>query len=689
MNEDARFDQDPQRPEGEVSGRSARPDPTRLTGEQIGRYLIGRRLGSGGAATVYQAYDQVQGRSVALKVLLPGADSVSRSRFRQEAHMAGALRHPNIVATIQVGDAPSDGIAYIAMDLVEGESLSSLLEGRVRLRPEESCNLLEPIARALAYAHSAGVIHRDVKPSNILLRPARSGTPNSVQMEALDYPVVPLLTDFGIARALDMPELTHVGRTIGTPAYMSPEQCSGSRQVSGRSDIYSLGAVLYRCLVGRAPFSGSTTQVLHAHVYQALTVPDDVLATLPPLVIAVLRRSLAKEPGDRYESAEEMAQDLALAAGRSGAATSESTATLTLASLPPVTPEPTRPTETVLVPSPTASLEVAAAPSRPFIERQPDRSRLATSESRDEGSDSWLFRGAGALLLVLVVALFAVAAATLPFERLFPSPTAVVLLDESPPVDNGDEEPERPATPDPDQSGVALLPTETPTAAVIETVETPTVVPDLEPTATPTAVATTPAPPPPSPTATPTATPIPATPTPSPTATATVEPTPSPTPTEELVIVACDQTPEVNFAKYLLDNPAIADELGCPNSVPINLTYEIQPFQSGYMIGRDDEQLIYVRFANGSWERRSHTWNPNMPEEPQFEEEPPGPGLALPLRGIGQVWASNLQLRQALGWATAPSQPASGVLQSFERGLLLSNDQTGDIEPFLGSNFRF
>ena len=287
-----------------------------LTGKQLGRYLIGQRLGSGGAATVYRAYDQVQGQTVALKLLLPGADEKTYLRFRNEAMTASALRHPHIVRVLQVGAAPGGEIAYIAMELVEGESLSDLLRQHGRLRPEESANLLEPIARALAAAHARGVVHRDVKPGNILLRPASPGAPHSVQIEALEYPIIPLLTDFGIARVLDAPELTSLGRTVGTPAYMAPEQCAGSREIDGRADIYALGAVLYRCITGRLPFTGTTTQILHAHVYEPLTIDEALYRQLSPRMIEVLQRSLAKRPEDRYASADEMADALALAAGR-------------------------------------------------------------------------------------------------------------------------------------------------------------------------------------------------------------------------------------------------------------------------------------------------------------------------------------------------------------------------------------
>ncbi|MEZ4734693.1 MAG: protein kinase [Caldilineaceae bacterium] len=159
---------------------------------------------------------------------------------------------------------------------------------------------LEPVARALAYAHSHHVVHRDVKPSNILLRYSEPGAPYAIQLPALDRPIIPLLSDCGIARALDAPELTTAGRTIGTPAYMSPEQCAGTRNLDGRADIYSLATVLYRCLVGRPPFMGATTQILHAHVYEALTIPDAIAQALPPVMLQVLQRALQKSPEERY-----------------------------------------------------------------------------------------------------------------------------------------------------------------------------------------------------------------------------------------------------------------------------------------------------------------------------------------------------------------------------------------------------
>lgn len=285
-----------------------------VIGTQVGAYIVEARIGGGAMAAVYRARDTRDGRLVALKILLPDADENVRDRFRQEARTVSILDHPHIVHTLEVGHG-MHGLTWIAMEMVEGETLGELLERVHALNALDSCVLLAPIAEALAYAHAKNIIHRDVKPSNILLRPATLGDTHAVRISVLDYPVVPLLSDFGIARALDAPDLTSMGRTIGTPSYMSPEQCAGTRELDGRADIYSLGAVLYRALVGRAPFVGSTTQILYAHVYEPVTLPEEVVQTLPPVVLETLRATLAKEPDDRFGAAVELAQALAASAG--------------------------------------------------------------------------------------------------------------------------------------------------------------------------------------------------------------------------------------------------------------------------------------------------------------------------------------------------------------------------------------
>jgi serine/threonine-protein kinase len=343
-----------------------------LTGRQLGRYLIGERLGAGGAATVYRAFDQVEGQTVALKVLLPSADEKTYTRFRREALTAGALRHPNIVRILQVGTAPHGEVAYIAMELVEGESLADLLVRQRVLAPAEACALLAPVARALAHAHAAGVIHRDVKPSNILLRPAQRGEPNSVLLEALQSPVVPLLSDFGIARSLDAPELTSAGRTVGTPAYMAPEQAAGSRTVDGRADIYALGTVLYRAVVGRLPFTGSATQILHAHVYEPIAVDSTVIDLLPPDMLTILRRSLAKRPEDRYATPLQMAEAMErLVAAAPPPAEQDPLLTATMEMAAARDRTPTQASTTILVPGVSDPYEGSTTTVSPYAPRRP------------------------------------------------------------------------------------------------------------------------------------------------------------------------------------------------------------------------------------------------------------------------------------------------------------------------------
>lgn len=653
---------------------------TDLTGKQLGRYLIGRRLGSGGVATVYRAYDQVQGQTVALKLLLPGADEKTYLRFRNEAMAASALRHPHIVRVLQVGAAPGGEIAYIAMELVEGESLSDLLRQQGRLRPEESANLLEPIARALAAAHARGIVHRDVKPGNILLRPTSPGAPNSVQLEALEYPVIPLLTDFGIARMLDAPELTSTGRTVGTPAYMAPEQCAGSRDIDGRADIYALGAVLYRCITGRLPFTGTTTQILHAHVYEPLTIDDSLYRQLSPQMIEVLQRSLAKRPEDRYATADEMADVLALAAGRTprrGGEPSEATATLTMAALPTVAPAAEAASTVVLVPAPGSPkrsahplLRTPAAPTSPTgttatpLDIQPAPLEAAGAGGRRlPPIHEILLTIVGGLI---VMAIGVVLGMQTPRLLRTPPPLPAIL------IPSGADTPTPPTIRQETDAG------STPTQSALSLTETPADMPASPPapTATPVAIAAeTPPPvlPPtetPAPTSTPTAAPT-ATPTDTPTDTPTATAAVTPTPDTDATLVACLLQADEKFQPYIggLDVER-RRALGCP-LVPAQIgPAQMMPFERGYMVKLNDAGDLYIVYLReGRWERLS--WLPEGELSPDIP--PPPDGLSLPPEPFALPWAAEGRwLRLGYAVESAPVD-FTAVIQTFEGAILIGN----------------
>lgn len=272
-------------------------DPvSRLNAALVGRYSIERELGSGGMATVYLADDLEQGRQVAVKVLFPElVSAVGSRRFLREIEIVAKLQHPRILPLLDSGDV--DGLLYYAMPLIEGDSLRHRLNREKQLSIDEALRVAGEVAEALSHAHSQGIIHRDIKPSNIMLDAGHA-----------------LVTDFGIALMLEgvpTDRLTASGLTPGSPEYMSPEQASGDQQVDERSDVYSLGCVLFEMLTGDPPFTASVPQaILAKKLTEAIPSPRVVRESLPEHVEHAVTIALAKSPADRFRTAQEFGQAL-------------------------------------------------------------------------------------------------------------------------------------------------------------------------------------------------------------------------------------------------------------------------------------------------------------------------------------------------------------------------------------------
>lgn len=265
------------------------------TPDRFGRYLIDSELGRGAMGVVYRALDPVLDRTVAVKTIALSADPEERerseARFYQEAKAAGGLNHPAIITIHDVGR--EGGMVWMAMELLEGTELRHLLANE-RMGVERALDIVGQVADALGYAHERGVVHRDIKPANIMI--LRGG-----QVKIMD---------FGIARLWISDVKTQTGMLLGSPKYMSPEQAMGSG-VDRRSDIFSLGVVLYEMLTGNPPFAGKdVTQLL----YNVSTVmpppPSTINRAVPEMVDLVIAKALAKNPADRYQSAAEMQADL-------------------------------------------------------------------------------------------------------------------------------------------------------------------------------------------------------------------------------------------------------------------------------------------------------------------------------------------------------------------------------------------
>ena len=260
-----------------------------------GRYRLDGLLGQGGMATIYRARDQQLNRDVAVKLLRPeyGRDPDFLARFRQEAQAVASLNHPNIVGVYDFGQDP-DGGPFIVMEAVDGEDLASILRRTGPLPPRQAARIAAEVAHALTAAHARGIIHRDIKPGNILL--SEDGRVK--------------VTDFGIARAISEAQMTLPGTTLGSVHYFSPEQARGE-QTNEPSDQYSLGIILYEMLTGRRPWEADTAAAIAmARLTGPVPSPSAARAGIPAPLEAITTRALGREPAERFSSAAAMAQAL-------------------------------------------------------------------------------------------------------------------------------------------------------------------------------------------------------------------------------------------------------------------------------------------------------------------------------------------------------------------------------------------
>jgi eukaryotic-like serine/threonine-protein kinase len=269
-----------------------------------GRYELDGVVGRGGMAEVYRARDIRLDRIVAIKTLRAdlARDQIFQARFRREAQSAASLNHPSIVAVYDTGEDMATGVPvpYIVMEYVDGRTVRDLLQDGHRLLPERSLEIIDGVLRALDYSHQAGIVHRDIKPGNVMV--TRKG----------DVKVM----DFGIARAMSDAQatMTQTAQVIGTAQYLSPEQARGER-VDSRSDLYSTGCLLYELLTGRPPFTGdSPVAIAYQHVRENPVPPSRVDPDVPPWADAIVLKAMAKSPDDRYQTAAEMRADLQRAA---------------------------------------------------------------------------------------------------------------------------------------------------------------------------------------------------------------------------------------------------------------------------------------------------------------------------------------------------------------------------------------
>jgi eukaryotic-like serine/threonine-protein kinase len=282
-----------------------------VIGQRFGNYLATALLGEGGMGAVYLAEHPSIGRQVAIKVLRAelGRDAQSLARFINEARAANSIRHPNIIEILDSG-VTDNGISYLVMELLRGESLTARIKRRGRLAPNEAVALVMQTASALGAAHAKGIVHRDLKPDNLFVVPDETN-PASEHIKVLDFGIAKLQTTApgGFVK-------TRTGSLMGTPIYMSPEQCLGTKEVDRRSDIYALGAILYELTTGRPPFlSEGFGALLNMHLNQPPRPPREIEPSISPGLESAMLKMLAKKPEERFQSMAEVESVLAAATG--------------------------------------------------------------------------------------------------------------------------------------------------------------------------------------------------------------------------------------------------------------------------------------------------------------------------------------------------------------------------------------
>lgn len=601
-----------------------------MVGQTIGKYRVVAQLGRGGMASVYKAYQASLDRYVAIKILhgYLADDQNFVDRFEREAKAVASLRHPNIV---QVFDFDRQGdMYYMAMEFINGPTLKRELEERHRqgklFTLEETGRIMVTLCQATDYAHSRGMVHRDLKPANFILTE--------------DGQI--LILDFGIAKIVGGTKHTLTGAVIGTPAYISPEQGQGQRG-DHRSDIYSLGVVLYEMVTGKTPFDADTPfAIIMKHISDPLPLPRSLNPDIPEAVERVILKALSKNPDERFQSGREFATAIKNALKISDEQSLVKYPVETIA-LPPkeartvVTTLPQQSDEMVTCPvchnkSPALSKYCTACGNSlivppPAAQKQPSNKSLMIGLGI--GGMAILF-----LMLAVAVGLFLV----MNRRAQVPSPTSVPVKSAFVAMAVTDTPTATPSvTPKPPTATATPTPRKAEGDAIVVDTATPTVTPTFTPSATPTAIAT-------------------------------------PTPLGQ----NCSRSAGASFSPLWQKYRHL---LGCPTSNQWTLSFMAEEvFQGGRMFWREDLDEIYVVFDRqadgtelyqGKWQTDpSWKWDGSYPHGTGLT---PPPGMVEPIRGFGWVWRNKMNSANGpLGWALDVEHGFDnmGQVQMFEQGMI-------------------